>query len=74
MWEREWKKHIGGYGVAIDFTARNIQEEAKAKGLPWTTAKGRLSPIHHILTSWFSLVMYPDTTPCVSRLQSISAN
>ncbi|MFI5345236.1 MAG: fumarylacetoacetate hydrolase family protein [Elusimicrobiota bacterium] len=27
--------------VGIDFTARDIQEELKKKGLPWTMAKGR---------------------------------
>ncbi|UPT74509.1 MAG: fumarylacetoacetate hydrolase family protein [Elusimicrobiota bacterium] len=27
--------------VGIDFTARDIQGELKAKGLPWTAAKGR---------------------------------
>ena len=27
--------------VGIDFTARDIQEELKKKGLPWTAAKGR---------------------------------
>lgn len=27
--------------VGIDFTARDLQEEAKKKGLPWTSAKGR---------------------------------
>ena len=31
---------IEGYVVAIDITARNIQDECKKKGLPWTTAKG----------------------------------
>lgn len=31
---------IDGYFVAIDLTARNIQDECKKKGLPWTTAKG----------------------------------
>ena len=31
---------IEGYAVAIDMTARNIQDECKKKGLPWTTAKG----------------------------------
>lgn len=31
---------IGGYAVAIDMTARNIQDECKKKGLPWTIAKG----------------------------------
>jgi len=27
--------------VGIDFTARDLQEEAKKSGLPWTSAKGR---------------------------------
>ncbi len=31
---------IGGYCLAIDLTARNVQSEAKRKGLPWTVAKG----------------------------------
>lgn len=29
-----------GYLLAIDMTARNVQEEAKRKGLPWSIAKG----------------------------------
>ncbi|KAF3917512.1 hypothetical protein ABW21_db0207609 [Orbilia brochopaga] len=31
---------IAGYVVGIDMTARNVQDEAKKKGLPWSTAKG----------------------------------
>jgi acylpyruvate hydrolase len=31
---------ISHYFMAIDLTARNVQEEAKRKGLPWTIAKG----------------------------------
>ena len=31
---------IDGYAVAIDMTARNAQDEAKRKGLPWSIAKG----------------------------------
>ena len=27
--------------VGIDFTARDLQDEAKKKGLPWTSSKGR---------------------------------
>jgi len=76
-WEQVWKDCIGGYGVAIDFTARNVQEEAKAKGLPWTAAKGQSPPpqVNYRLTScFFSSVICPDMSACVSRLQSISAN
>lgn len=29
-----------GYAVGIDMTARNVQDAARAKGLPWTEAKG----------------------------------
>ena len=29
-----------GYAVIFDITARDLQAEAKAKGLPWTAAKG----------------------------------
>ncbi|VEU21099.1 DEKNAAC101997 [Brettanomyces naardenensis] len=31
---------IDGYALAIDMTARNVQAEAKKKGLPWTIGKG----------------------------------
>ncbi|KJZ73653.1 hypothetical protein HIM_06986 [Hirsutella minnesotensis 3608] len=31
---------IDAYAVAIDMTARNVQDEAKKKGLPWSIAKG----------------------------------
>jgi len=31
---------IYGYAVGIDFTRRDLQAEAKAKGRPWDTAKG----------------------------------
>jgi len=32
--------HIAGYTLAVDMTARNVQEVAKSKGLPWAAAKG----------------------------------
>ncbi|KAH6645831.1 hypothetical protein BKA67DRAFT_582476 [Truncatella angustata] len=31
---------IDSYAVGIDMTARNVQNEAKKKGLPWSIAKG----------------------------------
>ncbi len=31
---------IDSYILCIDMTARNVQDEAKKKSLPWTTAKG----------------------------------
>lgn len=33
-------KYYDGIGIGIDFTARDLQEKAKEKGLPWTLAKG----------------------------------
>ena len=33
-------KYYNEIGLGIDFTARDIQEEVKAKGLPWEKAKG----------------------------------
>ncbi|MFD2515048.1 fumarylacetoacetate hydrolase family protein [Pontibacter locisalis] len=33
-------KYYDAIGLGIDFTARDIQSKAKAKGLPWTLAKG----------------------------------
>jgi len=32
--------HVDGYAVGLDMTARDVQNEAKKKGLPWTVAKG----------------------------------
>ncbi len=32
--------YIEGIGVGIDFTARDLQSEAKKAGLPWSVAKG----------------------------------
>ncbi|WVQ83162.1 hypothetical protein IAT38_005300 [Cryptococcus sp. DSM 104549] len=32
--------HVAGYTLAVDMTARNVQDAVKAKGLPWSAAKG----------------------------------
>lgn len=37
--EAKAKEFIGGYALALDMTARNFQNDAKKKGMPWTLAK-----------------------------------
>jgi hypothetical protein len=32
--------HVAGYVVALDMTARELQEVAKKRGEPWSVAKG----------------------------------
>lgn len=32
--------YFDAIGIGIDFTARDLQDKAKSKGLPWTLAKG----------------------------------
>ncbi|PPE02307.1 hypothetical protein GOBAR_DD00641 [Gossypium barbadense] len=50
--------YVGGYAVALDMTAREIQSVAKSAGLPWTVAKGQdtFTPI----SSVFSVSMVPN--------------
>lgn len=32
--------HVDGYALGLDMTARDLQSDAKKKGLPWSVAKG----------------------------------
>ncbi|KAL2470374.1 Fumarylacetoacetate (FAA) hydrolase family [Abeliophyllum distichum] len=50
--------YIGGYALALDMTAREIQSTAKSAGLPWTVAKGQdtFTPISSVLPT----SMVPD--------------
>ncbi|KAJ3478048.1 hypothetical protein NLI96_g10034 [Meripilus lineatus] len=38
--QAEAESHIAGYALAVDMTARNLQDEIKKKGLPWSAVKG----------------------------------
>ena len=38
--QAEALQHVAGYGVALDLTLRDLQNELKDKGLPWEIAKG----------------------------------
>ncbi|KAG8925059.1 hypothetical protein FRC03_012221 [Tulasnella sp. 419] len=38
--QAEADSHVAGYALAIDMTARNMQEVVKKKGLPWSAVKG----------------------------------
>ncbi|KAJ7073870.1 hypothetical protein C8F01DRAFT_1205237 [Mycena amicta] len=38
--EADADSHVAGYALAVDMTARNVQDLAKKRGLPWSAAKG----------------------------------
>ena len=38
--EAKAMRHVGGYCLALDLTAANLQAEARKAGLPWTVCKG----------------------------------
>lgn len=38
--EADAEKHISGYALAVDMTARNLQDAVKKKSLPWSAVKG----------------------------------
>lgn len=43
--------HVEGYAVGLDMTLRDLQSEAKSKGLPWSVAKGfdTSAPVSHVV-------------------------
>lgn len=47
----EADSYILGYAIGLDMTLRDVQAEAKKKGLPWTVAKGfdTSAPISEVL-------------------------
>lgn len=36
----DWQEYVYGYGIFLDITARDLQEQAKRRGEPWTVCKG----------------------------------
>ncbi|MBC7449521.1 MAG: fumarylacetoacetate hydrolase family protein [Hymenobacteraceae bacterium] len=54
-------RYYDAIGVGIDFTARDLQNHAKAKGLPWTLAKGfnGSAPVGHV---WKPVAEFADLT------------
>ena len=47
-------EHIGGFGVGLDMTLRDLQSRAKQDGLPWALAKGfdTSAPISSFAPPW----------------------
>ncbi len=48
----EAKEYISGFGIGIDFTARDLQQKAKKYGHPWSVSKGfdQFAPISHFIS------------------------
>jgi acylpyruvate hydrolase len=51
--DSEAYSYILGYAIGLDMTLRDVQSEAKKKGLPWSIAKGfdTSAPISDIITA-----------------------
>jgi 2-keto-4-pentenoate hydratase/2-oxohepta-3-ene-1,7-dioic acid hydratase in catechol pathway len=47
--------YVAGYGVGLDMTLRDVQADAKKKGLPWSVAKGfdTSAPVSTIVEKMF---------------------
>ena len=60
--EADARAHIAGYGIGLDMTLRDVQAEAKKKGLPWSLAKGfdTSAPLSHFVPP----ANVPDPSAC----------
>lgn len=72
--------HIGAYGIGIDVTARDIQQQAKDRGHPWSVAKGfdtfaPISQFHPVTsTTDFSAMELSLTVNEVQRQHGFTRN
>ena len=57
--EKFASRYFDAIGVGIDFTARDLQQKAKDKGLPWDIAKG-FNGSAPISNSFLTLDRFPD--------------
>ena len=59
-------KYYSQIGLGIDFTARSLQSELKAKGLPWEKAKAFDGSA--LVGEWFSKTQFSDINALSFRL------
>ena len=59
--ESEAKNHFDSIGLGVDFTARDLQQKAKEKGLPWDLAKG-FDGSAPISDTFIPVSSFPDLT------------
>jgi 2-keto-4-pentenoate hydratase/2-oxohepta-3-ene-1,7-dioic acid hydratase in catechol pathway len=55
---KEAEKALGSVTLGLDMTLREIQKEAKAKGLPWTPAK--VFPDSAVVGPWIRISEFPE--------------
>ncbi|MBU1298776.1 MAG: fumarylacetoacetate hydrolase family protein [Bacteroidetes bacterium] len=64
----EAHSHILGYAIGLDMTLRDVQSDAKKKGLPWTAAKGfdTSAPVSEIIPA--KLISDPHNLTLICRV------
>jgi len=64
--------HIAGYALAVDMTARNMQDVVKKKGHPWSAVKGfdTFTPISSYIPK--SLISDPDNLNLTLKVNGVT--